>query len=142
MPNQNDADAIFIENNAIAADSQSLYKELKSDKDSLQEKVRKLQKRVEVLAVKNGKQEIRVQFYRDTKWCRDGAVVALTALGLILPFVPKWLSGVCFCLVIVAATTYFWGMKFGRMDTDDMPDQSRIPRRSMPNSEISQEQIQ
>jgi len=116
MSNHND-------DNAIAAASQSLSKELKSDKNDLREEVRQLRTEVHTLAVTNGKQEVKIRFYRDTKWCRDGAVVALTVLGVTPLFFPEGLPvsmrWICFGLVCVAATSYFWGLWFGRMNADD-----------------------
>ena len=120
MPNNDN----LKEYNAIVAANQSLSKELKSDRTALRSEVRKLRKEVLTLAVKNGKQEIKIRFYRDTKWLRDCAVVALTCLGLIPLFFPEglpvYIRWVCFGFVCIAATSYFWGMWFGRMNADDL----------------------
>jgi len=75
------------------------------------------------LRVQNGKLKIKIQFYRATKWCRERAAIALTGLGLIpLAFpagLPIYLRLFCFGFVCVAATLYFFGLYFGRIDTDD-----------------------
>jgi len=74
------------------------------------------------LRVRYGKQEIKIQFYRDTKGCRDVATVVLTILGLTsLCFptgLPGILRGIYLGLICAAATSYLLGWWLSRIDTN------------------------
>jgi len=76
------------------------------------------------LRVQKGKQEVKIRFYRGTKWWRDGAIVMLTFLGLIPTFfsggLPASVRLLCFGLVCITTTVYFCGWWFGRIDADDV----------------------
>ena len=147
MPNHNDDNP--GKHNAIAAASQSLSKELKSDKNALRGDIRQLRKERDEERQKNAAltsevrtltNEVRtldvaktrlegkidrigrdVQFFRDTKSSRKFGATVLVVCGALAPlfFLCWWSLILYYCLVSGAVVSLFWGVWFSRIKTDE-----------------------
>ena len=88
------------------------------------EKVQQENKEIPDLRVQIEKQKVEIRFYKDTRWSRNGAAMMLTCLGLLPLFFPEglpvWARWICFGLVCIASTSYFWGWKHGCINIDDI----------------------
>ena len=112
----------------MSAHTHALSLELKSDKEFLRKEVTSLRKEIKQLnkdhaklLAKNARMDLWLAFYRDTNFTREIGVILLTVCGLLASiFTGNW-RVLYYCLIVLAATSYFWGTWFNRKKPESEP---------------------